>query len=270
MKMQEYMKQTIISIISPSGGVGKSTITKELAIAISTTQIDGSNIKTCIIDANYFGSQRAMLQTIAKYSIIDWINAYREDSEHLSYQEIDQKYSWEYIEQFLAYVADYSLYLLPAPTDGKHYDINEVEMNAILYALAKYFDVILIDTGNNLDSITLSSIRLSNEALLIVTDERGIIENVRSFRKRLRQEDIPLDKINVIMNRHPQKQKNRLFSKEEVESILYLNVCAILPDEPQCWKYNNAGLPIVNDNKSPLYHGLRSIAHMLVPQVDKK
>lgn len=265
------MKQTVISVISPSGGVGKSTISKELAIAISTTLINGSNIKTCIIDANLnFGSQRAMLRTIPKYSIIDWVEALRKHMEVLSYSEMESKHTWDYIEKYLAFIPDYNLYLLPAADDGKYYNVTEPELDFIIHILKNYFDVIIIDTGNNLDQITMASIKLSNEALLIVTDEKRSIENVKRLRRRLRMDELPLTKFKVVMNRHPKKHRLRLFSKEDVETILYMNVCAILPEEPQTWKYNNTGIPITKDKKSPLRSGLLRIAHTLVTEVDPK
>lgn len=263
------MKQTTISVISPSGGVGKSTISKELSIAISSTKVDGSNIRTCLIDTNLnFGSQRALFRTLPKYSIMDWVGAYREDQKALSYQEIDGKYTWEAIEKYLAFIPEHSLYLLPAPDDGKYYDVTAGELGAIVFALKKHFDAIIIDTGNNLDEVTMAAIRISDEALLIVTDEKRSIENVQRLRRRLRMEELPLAKFKVIMNRHPRKHRLRLFSKEEVETILYMKVCAVLPEDPQAWKYNNTGLPLVKDGKSPLCQPLLSLAHSLVPEVD--
>lgn len=265
------MKQTVISVLSPSGGVGKSTIAKELGIAISCTKIDGSNIKTCIIDANLnFGSQRALLRTLPKHTIMDWVTEYRDDVKTLSFQEIEQKYEWDHIEKYLSHVEEYNLYLLPSPDDGKYHDITTEELEVILFSLKKYFDIIIIDTGNNLDPVTVASIRLSNEALLVVTDEKRSIESVKRLRRRIRTEELPLTKFKVIINRYPRRNRMRLFSKIEVEKILYIDVCSILPEELQTWKYNNTGLPIVLDKDSKLKRGLLELSNLLVPEVNIK
>lgn len=265
------MKQTVISVLSPSGGVGKSTITKELGIAVCSTKIEGSNIKTCIIDVNLnFGSQRSMLRSLPKHNIMDWVNEYRDDVQNLSFQEIEQKYDWDHIEKYLSYINEYNLYLLPAPDDGKYHDITTGELEIIIFTLKKYFDIILIDTGNNLDPVTVASIKLSNEALLIVTDEKRSIESVKRLRKRIRAEELPLKKFKVVMNRYPKRNSMRLFSKAEIEKILYIDVCSILPEEPKTWKYNNAGLPIVLDKDNKLKSGLLNLAHLLVPEVNPK
>lgn len=270
-ELAQNMKQTIVSIISPSGGTGKSTISKELAIAISSSKINGSNIKTCIIDADLNGgSQRTLFRIMAKYSIIDWINEYRQNIKASSGQDSDVNYTWEHIEKYLSYVTEYRLYLLPAPNGGRNYDVREKEMEAILHALSQYFDIIIIDTGNNVGAITLSSIKFCDTALLVVTDEMRSIQKAEILRRRLRNEGINLSKIRVVMNQCPKKPNRRLYSRRDVETILYLEVCVILPEEAQCWKYNNIGLPITKDKKNLLYRGLLALVQILVPEAFEK
>lgn len=263
------MEQKVISVLGPSGGVGKSTITKELAIAISATKVNDKNIKTCIIDANLvFGAQKAYFTILPKFTIEDWVYDYRKDKETLSYQELDVKYDWTQLEKYLFYSAEYGTYILPAPSQGHYFEIRLDEMDFFVNALRKYFDIILIDTGNNLESVTIAAMTIADINILIVTDETRSIDSAKKLRRLARELKIPLSKFMVVVNKYPPILHGRLYTKAELSTELYMDVSLTLPNERKTWKLNNAHIPIVTYKGMKLKKGLLRLANLLVPEVD--
>ena len=109
------MKQVIITFAAPSGGAGKSTISREVAIASSLTDINGDHIRTCLVDANmHFGSQAHFFKLRPKYNITDLVSECSRLHERMSFSAIDEYYgNWGNIEKYLTYIPEYHLYLLP-------------------------------------------------------------------------------------------------------------------------------------------------------------
>lgn len=265
------MKQQVIGIVGPSGGIGKSTIAKELAIAISSTEIQNSNIRTCLIDVNLvFGSQKSFFKINQQYTIRDWILQYRKDIQFLSIEEAERRYNWDFIQQFLAYSKEFATYILPAPSDGRVLDISKKELQHIIYILKNFFDIILIDTGNNLSNVTIATLLLSDTVFLIVNDDARTIKSAKNLRKSLRSIDISLDKIKLVVNRFPLKTKNRIYTIKDIETILYMDVCSVLPEEKRSWMLNNTGIPIITYKNTKLKKELLKLAHQIVPEVNIK
>lgn len=267
------MEQKIICVAGPSGGVGKSTIAKELAVAFSATKVNDMNIKTCIVDANLiFGTQKSFFSIIPKYTIEDWVVEISEAKQTLNNLEIIERYNyWEQVEKYLFYSEEQRLHVLPAPSKGHYFDISQEDFDIIIYALRKYFDVIIIDTGNNLENVTMAAMRVADNVLIMVTDESRSIDSARRLRAKVREQQIPLGKFQIILNKVPVRFSERLFSKKEIERELLLPVSVSIPYSKDTWKLNNARIPIVTDKKkSKMKKNLLQLAHMLVPEVRSK
>lgn len=266
------MKQKVICVCGPSGGVGKSTIAKELAITFASTKENGTNIKTCIVDANLaFGSQNSFFSIMNKLTIEDWVNELHTSKKELPIDEIVAHYDWGQIEKYLFYSFKHNLHVLPAPSKGNYFELVQEDFDIMIYALRRYFDVIVIDTGNNLDPVTMAAMKVSDEVLIVVSDESRCIDSARRLRGCVRDHGIPLQNFHIIINKYPLKRNERLFDKKEIEEQLLIPVIMTLPYIKGTWKLNNAHIPIVTDKKkTKLKKGLLKLAHLLVPEVSHK
>lgn len=264
-----YMNQKVICVCGPSGGVGKSTVTKELAIAFSATKVNGVNVKTCIVDANLiFGTQKSFFSIVKQPTIEDWVTELRVSMRNLSNDEIVARYDWAQIERYLFYSPKHNLHILPAPSRGNYFEIFQEEFDIMIYALKKYFDVIVIDTGNNLEAVTIAAMKIADDVLVMVTDESRTLDSARRLRARVREHNIPINKFRVVFNKCPLRHSERLFSKKEVEEQLLIPVIITLPYNKDTWKLNNAQIPIISDKKkSKLKKRLLQLAHSLIPEV---
>ena len=281
------MKQTVVTVASPSGGVGKSTISKELAVAFSQTKINGSNIKTCIVEVNLdFGSQIFFFDVAPKYNIMDWVEDYRERRQTMSAEELGEFYGeWRNIEKYLTYIPLLSLYLLPAPSDGYEYDISLEELSAILYYLKYFFDALVVDTANNFSEVTLAAIKLADVPLVVLNDDYKTIVSAARLRNYIRELEgnLPeghrslLSRLQAVVNKYPVNEEDRIYSIADLRRTSHMEIVAVLPNEPSAWASNNIQMPIIF--KAPKKKGLFQkdaslrtsllrLAQRLVPEVD--
>ena len=248
------MEQITITFASPSGGIGKSLLSREIAVASALTRLGGEPIKTCLVDLNLSnGSQNTFFKIRPKYSIMDLVDEFNELRQTMSFSEIDRYFSeWENIEKFFVYVQQYNLYVLPSPSDSEPHTISLMEMRRIEYYLQKQFDVVIFDTANNCQPETLAAIRLADVPILIVTDEERTVRRVIDLKRRFREEgfnareiaasnDELLQRLRLVVNRYPTARADRYFSIDEIEHNTRMNEIAVLHEEKHSWMLANLG-----------------------------
>ena len=267
------MKKTLIAVASPAGGVGKSTLSKELAALYARTQIDGIPLSTCLVDANItLGSQRALLgigQT--KYDIDNFILEYRENVARYGFNNLDSVYDWNLIQKYMTYVKHLNLYLLPAPESPSDVKVSLSEADVLFRLLMKFFDVVIVDTANDASSFTTSAILLSSyTAFVLVDDERSIAKTIQMRRvlnalgcgERLKQN------CGIIYNMY-QKRKYRYLEVSDVEERVKLPVIGTVPYYQDLWTYNNRQVTLT-DHNTPVSDSIKSIAAYLTPEAGIK
>ena len=276
------MEQITITFASPSGGIGKSLLSREIAVASALTRLGGEPIKTCLVDLNlYNGSQNTFFKIRPKYSIMDLVDEFNELRQTMSFSEIDRYFSeWENIEKFFVYVQQYNLYVLPSPSDSEPHTISLMEMRRIEYYLQKQFDVVIFDTANNCQPETLAAIRLADVPILIVTDEERTVRRVIDLKRRFREEgfnareiaasnDELLQRLRRVVNRYPTARTDRYFSIDEIEHNTRMNEIAVLHEEKHSWMLANLGNLVVLDvDRNPLKKEILDLGHYLIPDID--
>ena len=118
------LKQTVIAVNCPKGGVGKTTISKELAIAYSSVKVAGQPLKVCLVDCDLdFGDVASMLNLQPYPNIHHWISDIRQRLRENPRGEI--RYTQQQIEKYLI-AHPTGLKILAAPTNhSEALDISE-------------------------------------------------------------------------------------------------------------------------------------------------
>lgn len=272
------MEQKVISIIGPSGGVGKSTIAKELAIAYANTLIDGKPLSVCVIDANAgIGAQQALFKLAPKYFLEDWLEDLFEKVQSLGFKESLEVYDWDFIEKYLSYSEEHKLFVLP--TSLEWYIRNEKEpgrvpskvFNILILALRRYFDIILIDTGNNMSMLTMSAIALSDRTVLLLNDEKRCLTAIGRLKQVLREQRIPFDNFTAVLNQYPEKKSDQIYSLDELNQVLLdIKITHILNWDKRVWAFNNVNDAIIlHPGSSRLKSQLSKLAKYLLPEFNE-
>lgn len=269
------MEQKVISIVGPSGGVGKSTIAKELAVAYSNTCCNGKPLAVCIIDANLgLGSHQALFKLAPKYFIEDWIHDLTILTKSKGYQYALDTCKWDHIERYLSYSDEHRLFVLPTCMDWyirNNQDPGAVSgsvFNVLLLALKKYFDVIIIDTGNNMSEITFAAMAFSDRNLLLLSDEKRCLTAIGKLKQVLRDRRIPFQRFTAVLNQYPEKKSEQIYTVDELNQILLdIRISHIINYDKRVWTFNNMNdALILHPSSSKIKSQLGKLAKDLVPE----
>ena len=263
------MKQMIIATNCPKGGVGKTTLAKELAAAFSLTEIDGKKPSVCIVDANvYFGDINFMLKLAPSNGMELWADKIIKDG----YDKMEYIYPIDIVDDYLIQHG-MGMYVLSAPNSPEGASkISYGVMQTMIKSLKQYFDIIILDTGNNTDDCTVACFEQANKILVVVTDETTSINCATSLFKMFPKIGISMDKVEIILNKYAIEKSNRYFSIDEIEEVIG-GIFATISYNDDMGNINSSGIPAImsNDNKvAPFKKDLFKLAKKLVPEFNEK
>ncbi len=216
----------VVTVFSPKGGVGKTTASVNLALALSGK---GAR-KVCLVDLDLaFGDVAITMQLFPVHSIEQAVGS--EESVDLSM-----------IEGLLTRHED-SLMVLAAPA---HPDVREritpLLISRILRALREGFDFIVIDTSPSFDDATLTALDETDECVIVATLDVPTLKNVKVALETMDMLSIARGHRHLFLNRADDAVG---ISVEKVETILGMPVTAQVATAVDIAAATNAGTPIV-------------------------
>jgi len=258
------LKQTIIAVNCPKGGVGKTTISKELALAFSTVTINGQPLKVCLVDCDLdFGDVASMLKVNPYPNITHWTSDISQRLRENPNGEI--RYPQQLIESKFLITHPTGLKILAAPSNHTDaLDITGKEIEIVLDSLkACDFDVIILDTGNNTKDYTLIALDKANVILMVTTLDVTTINDTNLLLNTLRSIQFPTNKIQLIINRMPKIDKD--IDTSEISQVLRAPIIGIVPEYPKIRQLNNSGTPAVLGKETEFTAAIRQIGNKIVP-----
>jgi MinD-like ATPase involved in chromosome partitioning or flagellar assembly/DNA-binding response OmpR family regulator len=259
------LKQKIIAVNCPKGGVGKTSISKELAVAYSMVRINGQPLKVCLVDGDLdFGDVCSTLNINAYPNISHWSQDIAQRLKNNPNADI--RYPQDYIEQkFLITYPGTGLKVLAAPNNHSDaLDITGRHIEIILENLRNCdFDVIVIDTGNNTKDYTLISLDKAHVVLMVVTLDLTCINDAHLLLSTLRSIQFPTSKIQLVINRMPKTDKD--IEIAEISQALHTQIIGVVPEFPKIRQLNNNGTPAVMGKENEFTAAVRKIGNQILP-----
>ena len=202
----------IMTYFSSKGGVGKSILALNSAVALSKD----FHKKTLLIDLDLqFGDISMLVNQYAQKTILDVI-------------EDGQLDSYENIKPYL-YGFNDNLHILFAPTKPEAAEyIGKDSIEKMMKILKKHYDVIIIDTGINFNDSTLYILDLSETVLFVATMEIVALKNTKLGLGVMQSLGYDKDKVKLIINNFTTKYG---ISKAEVEGAFKDGIFAMIPEE---------------------------------------
>lgn len=234
----------VIVVTSGKGGVGKTTITANLASALSSM---GRRVLTIDADIGLRNLDMILgLENRIVYDVVDVVEGT--------------------IEPEKAFVKDKrseSLYLLPAAQTKNKDAVNGEQLTAVVDKVKGNFDYILIDSPAGIESGFRTAAAPADSALVVVNPEVSSVRDADRVVGLL--ESMGKQGLKLIINRirAHQVKKGEMLSVEDIEDVLRINKIGIVPDEEKMVDYTNKGEPIVLSGNSDAGDALINVARRL-------
>jgi pilus assembly protein CpaE len=219
----------MVTVFSPKGGVGKTTMAVNLALALT----DKGARKVCLVDLDLaFGDVAITLQLFPSHSIEHAIGS--EDS-------LDTPL----LESLLTRHPD-SLMVLAAPSHPDVRDrVSPTLISRVLRGLRESFDFIVVDTAPAFDEQTLTALDETDEVVVVATLDVPTLKNVKVALETLEMLNIARDHRHLLLNRADDAVG---LGPEKVESILGMEVSARIATSLDIAAATNSGKPILSAN----------------------
>jgi septum site-determining protein MinD len=222
-----------IVVTSGKGGVGKTTITANLGMALAK-----QNKKVALVDAD-FGLRNLDLllglENRVVYTAVEVI---------AGQCRLDQ-----------ALVRDKrqpGLVLLPAAQNRNKESVSPEQMNHLLDELATTYDYILIDCPAGIEQGFQNAIAGAKEALIVTTPEIAAVRDADRVVGLLESQSIKPIRLIVNRLRPAMVKANDMMSVEDVQEILAIPLIGVVPDDEKVIISSNRGEPLVlTDKENP-------------------
>lgn len=235
----------IIVITSGKGGVGKTTVTSNLGMAIARL---GRRI--ALVDAD-FGLRNLDLLLGLENRVV--------------YTAVDVLAGQCRLEQAL--VKDKrqeGVVLLPAAQSRTKEVINPDQMKKLLGALSQKYEYVLVDSPAGIEQGFQNAIAAADESLIVTTPEIAAVRDADRVVGLLEAQGIK--RIHLIVNRlkPAMVQAEQMMSVQDVQEILAIPLIGVIPDDERVIVSSNRGEPLVlSENVSLPAIAINNIARRL-------
>jgi len=240
----------LITVFSPKGGVGKTTLAVNLAIALA----DKGARKVCLVDLDLgFGDVAITLQLFPARTIADAVHM--ESGLDITVLETLLTPHRDGLSALVAPVQPDAKDSIPAPLIGK-----------ILRLLKANYEYVVVDTSPAFDEHVLQAFDETDEMLLVTTLDVPTLKNVKIAVETLDLLNFPVARRSLILNRADDKVG---LTSDKVESTLGLKISRSIPTSPQVANATNSGEPIAASlPRHPVSQAITALAKDLLGSTD--
>jgi pilus assembly protein CpaE len=234
----------IVSVYSPKGGSGCSTIATNLALALN----DGE-VSTALVDGDLqFGDVSVLLNLQPNRTISDLVT-------HMDSLDVD------FLNDVMLTHPSGVKALLAPPRPDIADMVRAEEMREILKHLRLLFEYTVVDTASYLDDVALTVLEVSDWIILVVTPEIPAIKNVRLMLEALDTLNYT-GKTRLVVNMIGRKDG---ITDKDISSHIKLPIFASIPrDNGSVTDAANEGVPIIVSNqKSPVARSIAKLAELV-------
>jgi len=238
------MPAQVITITSGKGGVGKTTATANLAVALAAL---GSKVVCIDGDIGLRNLDVILgLENRIVYDIVDVI----EGRCRLKQAMIrDKKLP--------------NLYLIPAAQTRDKNAVSPSDMNRLIKDLRPDFDFVLIDSPAGIERGFRNAIAAADRVIVVTNPEVSAVRDADRVIGILEAEDkgpgaLIINRLNPIL-----VKKNDMLSADDVLDLLAVELIGIVPEDENVIIGSNRGAPVASDPKSKAGQAFRNIAKRL-------
>jgi pilus assembly protein CpaE len=243
---------SIISVYSPKGGSGCTTIAVNLAVSLAD-----QGYSTLLIDGSLqFGDVAIMLNLKPSTSVVDLMDRIEDLDPDLVSSVVVRHES--------------GLKVLMAPPRPEMADlVTEAKMKTLLSALRQSFEYIIIDTSTSLDDVALAMLDVSDRIFLVTQQSLPTLKNVSRFFDLAETLSYERSQVILIVNRASERMG---ISVKDISDTLKRPVMTTIPvDDEAVSRAADQGRPLVlsKSRKRPIATSLAKLADLTVAEFEK-
>ncbi len=240
-------KADTVLVFSGKGGVGKSVLATNLAVALSQR-----GAKVALIDLNLqYGDVAVLLH----------IESHPTSIESLAQQgeQVDR----DYLEEVMA-TGPEDVRVLLAPASPEFADlVTAASLRAILRELSRSYDYVVVDSPAHIEERILEVMEVADQILVVSSFNITSVKDTKVTLKLLQSLGIERDRVAVVLNQtHPKVG----FPRDEIEKSLRREVLAHLPYDGRIDESIDNGRPaVISEPRSEFSKQLKIVVDFLTP-----
>ena len=236
----------VITVYSPKGGAGCTTLVTNLALALHT-----EDTKVAVVDANLqFGDVGVFLNLQGKYSVV-----------HLA-ERSEGEDDDDFLQSVLVAHPSGVKVLLGPPTPEDAELVNAAQLKKVVETLRPHFHYVLVDTSAVLRDVELSLFDASDRVLLVATPDIPSLANIKKFFDLVDKLEYPPEKLLLLLNRVD--RRGGISAANVEETLKHAVRGQILLDDKTVLASINSGVPFITGPRSlPPVQGILDLAQKL-------
>lgn len=238
------MAATVITITSGKGGVGKTTTTANVGVALARI---GKRVVVIDADIGLRNLDVVMgLENRIVYDLVDVI----EGRCKLRQAMIKHK-------QFP------NLFLIPAAQTRDKNAVSPEDMVRVCNELRPNSDYIIIDSPAGIERGYRNAVAPANEILIVTNPEVSAVRDADRIIGLLEAEGKPAGRLIINRIRSDMVRKGEMLSPTDITDILAIKIIGIVPEDQYVVTASNSGIPVTLNENSRAGVAFRNIARRL-------
>jgi pilus assembly protein CpaE len=234
---------TVLCVVGPRGGVGKTAVASNLAVALANE----TGTAVALVDLDLlFGSAAIALGVMPAATIQNWL----------------QMKASGHSEPVGRYLSNHraGLKVLAAPLEpDTELEFGPQEVADIVTDLASTHEFVVIDTPPSFTEISAAAIELASATLMLTTGDIASLRAVRHVVQTLRAWGIEDERLRLVRN---SPVPFRGASDDEMREAIGIDVAWSLPHDREVFKTTDLGVSVVESNpRSPFAREVTAMAH---------
>lgn len=239
------MGAQVITITSGKGGVGKTTTTANLGVALART-----GYKVVVIDADIGLRNLDVVMGLENRIVYDLVDVI-EGRCKLRQAMIKHK-------QFP------NLYLIPAAQTRDKNAVSPSDMVKICNELRPHYDYILVDSPAGIERGFRNAVAPADEILIVTNPEVSAVRDADRIIGLLEAEEKGPGKLIINRLRADMIRRGEMLSPTDITDILAIKIIGIVPEDENVVTASNSGIPVTLNENSRAGVAFRNIARRIV------